>query len=124
MVQRVIILCLTLPLKVLILTGLQVGLLPAHNFQQVSFAYEMYKREDKEGIELSEQFKRTFCRHVYIDFLGVWYASDCLVWVTLINTLSGTRWPRLDGFRNIYRSLLKTATFGAYDMLYHLMSVV
>lgn len=33
----------------------------------------MYKREDLEGLELCETFKRTFCRDVDVDFLGVWY---------------------------------------------------
>ncbi|KAI0091262.1 hypothetical protein BDY19DRAFT_1086277 [Irpex rosettiformis] len=50
----------------------KVGLLPLHNFQQVPFAYNMYKRDDPEGLELSELFKRTFCRQVHVDFLGVW----------------------------------------------------
>ncbi len=46
--------------------------MPLHNFQQVPFAYNMYKRDDPEGLELSELFKRTFCRQVHVDFLGVW----------------------------------------------------
>ncbi|CAL1705633.1 unnamed protein product, partial [Somion occarium] len=50
----------------------KVGLLSPHNHQQIPFAYDMYKREDLEGLELSETFKRTFCRDVAVDFLGVW----------------------------------------------------
>ncbi|THH27339.1 hypothetical protein EUX98_g6851 [Antrodiella citrinella] len=50
----------------------KIGLLPPHNQQQIPFAYDMYVREDEEGIKLSGRFKRTFCRDVYIDFLGVW----------------------------------------------------
>lgn len=51
---------------------LQIGLLPPHNTQQIPFAYDMYKREDLEGLQLSEMFKRTFCRDVAVEFLGVW----------------------------------------------------
>ncbi|KAI0684957.1 hypothetical protein BC835DRAFT_1386911 [Cytidiella melzeri] len=50
----------------------KIGLLPLHNFEQIPYAYNMYKREDAEGLELSELFKRTFCRQVHVDFLGVW----------------------------------------------------
>lgn len=50
----------------------KVGLLPKDNFEQVSFAWKMYKRTDKAGIILSEGFKKTFSRSVEIDFLGVW----------------------------------------------------
>ncbi|KAI0078127.1 hypothetical protein K474DRAFT_1771218 [Panus rudis PR-1116 ss-1] len=50
----------------------KVGLLPAHNHQQIPFAYDMYKREDLEGLHLSAMFKYTFCRDVSVEFLGVW----------------------------------------------------
>ena len=36
----------------------------------------MYQREDADSIELCEMFKRTFCRDVQIDFLGVWSVSS------------------------------------------------
>lgn len=51
----------------------QVGLLPICNHQQLPFAYEMYAREDEEGLKLSHLFKKTFCRAVSVEFLGVWY---------------------------------------------------
>ena len=51
----------------------QVGLLPVCNHQQLPFAYDMYKREDKEGLDMSHAFKKTYSRSVNIDFLGVWY---------------------------------------------------
>ncbi|TCD61534.1 hypothetical protein EIP91_008278 [Steccherinum ochraceum] len=50
----------------------KVGLLPPHNHQQIQFAYEMFKREDTEGLQLSEMFRRTFCRDVDVEFVGVW----------------------------------------------------
>jgi len=50
----------------------KVGLLPVCNTQQIPFAYEMYVREDAEGLQLSHMFKNTFCRPVQVEFLGVW----------------------------------------------------
>ncbi|KAL4252473.1 hypothetical protein ABKN59_002784 [Abortiporus biennis] len=50
----------------------KVGLLPIYNHQQLPFAYEMYVREDEEGLTLSHMFKKTFCRDVSVEFLGVW----------------------------------------------------
>lgn len=32
----------------------------------------MYVREDQEGLQLSHMFKKTFCRTVHTEFLGVW----------------------------------------------------
>jgi len=51
----------------------KIGLLPQSNYEQLPFAYSIYKRSDKEGFELSKQFKRTFSIDVRIKFLGVWY---------------------------------------------------
>lgn len=50
----------------------KIGLLPRDNDEQITFAYKLYKRTDKQGIELSKGFKNTFCRSVGIEFLGVW----------------------------------------------------
>ncbi|KAH8099325.1 hypothetical protein BXZ70DRAFT_943272 [Cristinia sonorae] len=50
----------------------KVGLLPVCNHQQLPFAYEMYAREDEEGLKLSHMFKKTFSRTVQVEFLGVW----------------------------------------------------
>ncbi|KIJ64423.1 hypothetical protein HYDPIDRAFT_28368 [Hydnomerulius pinastri MD-312] len=50
----------------------KVGLLPRDNTQQVSFAYKLYKRTDKEGVELAAGFKKTFSQDVPVDFMGVW----------------------------------------------------
>lgn len=49
----------------------KVGLLPAHNRSQVAFAYEYYKDTTAEGDKMSADFKRTFCMHVSIHFIGV-----------------------------------------------------
>ena len=51
----------------------KVGLLPAGNFQQVPFAYRMYKRADDIGWEQSTEFKKVFCVDVPIEFVGVWF---------------------------------------------------
>lgn len=56
----------------LILGFVKVGLLPRDNEQQIPFAYKLYKREDKDGIDLCAGFKQTFCQNVKIHFVGVW----------------------------------------------------
>ena len=50
----------------------KIGLLPRDNDQQVSFAYKLYKRTDKQGVKLASGFKKTFCRSIDIEFIGVW----------------------------------------------------
>ncbi|KDQ53578.1 hypothetical protein JAAARDRAFT_197382 [Jaapia argillacea MUCL 33604] len=50
----------------------KVGLLSKGNAEQMPFAFDMYKRDDVEGLKLSIMFKRTFSIDVKIDFLGVW----------------------------------------------------
>lgn len=50
----------------------KVGLLPAHNHQQIPFAYTMYTRTDDQGWEQSTAFKKAFSIDVDIDFIGVW----------------------------------------------------
>lgn len=49
----------------------KVGLLPPRNIQQISFAYEFYANDTREGWEQSDQFKKTFCMDVSVHFLGV-----------------------------------------------------
>jgi hypothetical protein len=51
----------------------KVGLLPKDNFQQVPFAYKMFKRADHVGWEQSTEFKKAFSVDVDIEFVGVWY---------------------------------------------------
>lgn len=50
----------------------KVGLLPPFNHAQIPFAWKMYIREDKDGLEASVGFKKAFCTDVTIDFIGVW----------------------------------------------------
>ncbi|KAJ7481689.1 hypothetical protein FB451DRAFT_134549 [Mycena latifolia] len=54
----------------------KVGLLPVDNHQQVPFAYKMYARADATGWAQSNAFKKAFCNHVDINFLGVWDTVD------------------------------------------------
>lgn len=55
----------------------KVGLLPAGNFQQLPFAYKMFKRADDVGWEQSTEFKKAFAVDVPIEFIGVWFVP-CL----------------------------------------------
>jgi len=50
----------------------KVGLLPPGNHQQVPFAYNMYKKDTKQGWDMSTEFKKTFSIDVDIEFVGVW----------------------------------------------------
>ena len=52
----------------------QIGLLPKDNPEQIPLAYKLYKSNDSNGRELAAGFKKTFCRSVLIEFVGVWYA--------------------------------------------------
>lgn len=54
----------------------KVGLLPKDNFQQVPFAYKMFKRADHVGWEQSTEFKKAFSVDVNIEFVGVWDTVD------------------------------------------------
>ncbi len=51
---------------------IQVGLLSKDNMEQISFAYKLYKSTNSSKEKLVSGFKKTFCRLVPIDFLGVW----------------------------------------------------
>ena len=53
----------------------KVGLLPRGNLSQVSFAYNMYKRTDAQGLNLCAGFKQTYCRPVTVEFMGVWFVQ-------------------------------------------------
>ena len=57
----------------------KVGLLPAGNFNQVPFAYKMYKRADDIGWEQSNEFKKAFCVDVPIEFVGVWFVHSFII---------------------------------------------
>jgi uncharacterized protein (DUF2235 family) len=51
---------------------MQVGLLSKDNFEQIPFAYKLYESQRKSDDLLAEGFKKTFSRHVPIEFVGVW----------------------------------------------------
>jgi uncharacterized protein (DUF2235 family) len=59
----------------------KVGLLPASNASQVDFAYDFYKDTSENGKKLAKGFKKTFCTHVEVYFVGVW---DCVASVGFI----------------------------------------
>lgn len=48
----------------------QVGLLSKDNTEQIPFAYSLYESDD---LGLVQGFKKTFCRQVPIEFVGVWW---------------------------------------------------
>ncbi|TCD70154.1 hypothetical protein EIP91_004624 [Steccherinum ochraceum] len=50
----------------------KIGLLPKDNPEQVPFAYKLFKQTDAESLKLAVGYKRTFCRDVEIEFVGVW----------------------------------------------------
>ena len=52
-------------------------MLSKDNFEQIPFAYRIFKeqKEDEPSVDITKRFKKTFCREVVIDFLGVWYVS-------------------------------------------------
>jgi uncharacterized protein (DUF2235 family) len=68
----------------------QVGLLSKDNFEQVPFAYKLYKTSNSKSHKLAAHFKRSFSREVTIEFIGVWFVphsigncfalSDCFFW--------------------------------------------
>ncbi|KAH9953351.1 hypothetical protein BC827DRAFT_1146310 [Russula dissimulans] len=53
----------------------KVGLLSKDNFEQIPFAYRIYKAKDDSSRDIADRFKKTFAREVIIDFLGVWYVD-------------------------------------------------
>jgi len=50
----------------------KVGILPKDNLEQLPFAYKLYTKTDAASLVLAEGFKRTFCKHAEIEFIGVW----------------------------------------------------
>jgi len=60
----------------------KIGLLLKDNEEQVAFAYKLYKRTDTRGVKLASNFKKTFCRDVKIEFVGVW---DTVASVGILN---------------------------------------
>ncbi|GLB44632.1 putative uncharacterized alpha/beta hydrolase domain (DUF2235) [Lyophyllum shimeji] len=50
----------------------KVGILPAHNDQQLDFAFSVYQMTGDEGYDLSKEFKQTFALPTTVEFVGVW----------------------------------------------------
>ncbi|KZV71100.1 hypothetical protein PENSPDRAFT_650993 [Peniophora sp. CONT] len=50
----------------------KIGLLSKDNDAQLPFAYKLYKSELEDSVSIAAGFKRTFCRPVPIEFIGVW----------------------------------------------------
>ncbi|KAH9065591.1 hypothetical protein EDB87DRAFT_857509 [Lactarius vividus] len=50
----------------------KVGLLFKDNTEQIPFAYQLYVSDLADNDKLVDGFKKTFSRHVPIDFVGVW----------------------------------------------------
>ena len=71
--------------------GFKVGLLPRGNKSHVSFAYKMYKRTDAEGLKLCAGFKQTYCRHVTIEFMGVWFVQLSLFAQFILRVFTSTQ---------------------------------
>ena len=56
----------------------KVGLLTQGNEELIPFAWDMFKR--KQDRDVSEGFKKTFCRPVPIHFLGLWDTVSSVGW--------------------------------------------
>ncbi|KAG5645630.1 hypothetical protein DXG03_005621 [Asterophora parasitica] len=50
----------------------KVGILPAHNDQQLDFAFSVYQMTGDKGYDLSKEFKQTFAMPATVQFVGVW----------------------------------------------------
>ena len=70
----------------------KVGLLPACNFEQLPFAWSMYKKNDEESLKSSTMFKRTFSIDVRIKFVGVWYVIQHIDQLSISHLRVGTPW--------------------------------
>jgi hypothetical protein len=69
--------------------GVKVGLLSKDNVEQVPFAYKLYKTTGSSNDILARGFKKTFCRIVPIDFVGVWWVTILtLPWSRTVQVLS------------------------------------
>ena len=75
----------------------QIGLLSKDNDAQLSFAYKLYKSNNPDSGPIAAGFKRTFCRSVPIEFIGVWYVFQVHQSFSLTEAtrLLGIRWPVL-----------------------------
>ncbi|KAF6748476.1 hypothetical protein DFP72DRAFT_916052 [Ephemerocybe angulata] len=73
----------------------KIGLLPKDNDAQMPFAFELFKREDEDGLNLCAGFKRTYCQDVKIEFVGVWDT------VASVGVIAGRMLPFTNSNRSI-----------------------
>ena len=59
--------------------------MPRDNPEQIPFAYKLYKRTDVASVALAAGFKKTFCRGVKIEFVGVWCAHTIAIMIFVSN---------------------------------------
>lgn len=78
----------------------KVGLLPCHNVQQLPFAYEYYKDDTETGLEMSADFKRTFCVDVSVHFLGCFDSVSSVGFIPRTLPMSSTPWNKATYFRH------------------------
>ena len=78
----------------------KVGLLPAHNIQQIPFAYQYYKDDSEKGWDMSGEFKRTFCMDVSVHFIGVFDSVASVGFIPRTLPLSSTPWNKATYFRH------------------------
>ncbi|KAK3624805.1 hypothetical protein LTR56_020770 [Elasticomyces elasticus] len=78
----------------------KVGLLPAHNIQQIPFAYQYYKDDTEQGWDMSGDFKRTFCMDVSVHFIGVFDSVASVGFIPRTLPLSSTPWNKATYFRH------------------------
>ncbi|KAF4548372.1 Hypothetical protein D9617_28g064780 [Elsinoe fawcettii] len=78
----------------------KVGLLPAHNVQQIPFAYQYYKDDSAYGWKMSREFKKTFCMDVSIHFIGVFDSVASVGFIPRTLPLSSTPWNKATYFRH------------------------
>lgn len=100
----------------------KVGLLPAHNTQQLPFAYEYYKDDTEEGWNMSADFKRTFCVDVSVHFIGCFDSVASVGFIPRTLPLSSTPWNKATYFRHAlaldeHRAKFKAKQFETKDSI-------
>lgn len=100
----------------------KVGLLPAHNLQQILFAYQYYKDDSEEGWKMSAEFKRTFCMDVSVYFIGVFDSVASVGFIPRTLPLSSTPYNKAAYFRHAmaldeHRAKFKVKQFEVKDSI-------
>lgn len=100
----------------------KVGLLPAHNIEQIDFAYQYYKDDSEQGWKMSGDFKRTFCMDVSVYFIGVFDSVASVGFIPRTLPLSSTPFNKAVYFRHAmsldeHRAKFKVKQFEAKDSI-------